>query len=88
MEIPTEIPGQSHVLTGVDGRLKVLVAVSILALVLSSKGFLLPLTKMAAVLVLLRQIKVPWKTIFLRYSEPLFVALILILIKFLFQGWE
>jgi cobalt/nickel transport system permease protein len=80
--------GSNHILGRVDGRLKVLLTGGILALVLSSTGFTFPLTIAAASLLLCGQMRVPVKAVFLRFSEPLLIAVILILMKLFFSGRE
>lgn len=82
------MPGRDHILKRVDGRLKILLAAAILVLVVASKGFLLPLSLVIAMIIMCIYLRIPARTWSLRFSEPLAVVLILILIKLFFSGKE
>lgn len=72
----------------VDGRIKLLVTLVLLAMVLSYRGFLFPLMILAMSLTICIWLKVPLKIFFLRFSEPLFIAFVVIALKFLFSGQD
>ena len=78
----------THALSKVDGRVKILAALAILAMVLSYKGFLLPLVVASASFFLCLRMKVSLKVFLFRFSEPFIIALVIILLKFLFSGHD
>ena len=84
--ILAENPGRDHTLKEVDARLKVLVAGGILLLILSSKGFVFPLVVAAMGLALSLRMRIPWKILFMRFSEPIFITVVLIAIKVFLTG--
>jgi cobalt/nickel transport system permease protein len=79
---------RGHILSKIDSRVKILVALAILIMVLSYKGFLLPLLVTSLCLFLCVKMKVPLKVFLLRFSEPLLIASVIILLKFLFSGQD
>jgi cobalt/nickel transport system permease protein len=80
-------PG-NHLLSRVDSRVKILAALAILAMVLSYKGFFLPLFIASLCFFLCIRMKIPLKVFLLRFSEPLLIASVIILLKFLFSGQD
>jgi len=88
MEILSEYLQTSHWLSKVDSRLKLGVALSILILVLTHDGFVFPWLITAAALVLLFQMRIPFKAYLLRLLEPIFIILMLVLLKTFFTGRE
>ncbi len=83
-----EHPAKEHLLSGVDARLKLITAVCLLVMVLSYRGFLFPALVFVLSLLLCRQMRVPLKSFLLRFSEPAFVAVVLVLLKTFFSGSE
>lgn len=77
---------KEHILSRVDARVKILVALTILAMVLSYKGFVLPLLVTLLCILLCFKMRIPLKVFMLRFSEPIFIASIIILLKFFFSG--
>lgn len=77
-----------HPLTRIDVRVKIIVCLALLAMILSYRGFLFPLAAGAIGLSLCLWLRVPVRTLALRFSEPAFVAGVIILLKFLFSGKE
>jgi cobalt/nickel transport system permease protein len=75
-------------LTGIDSRVKILVALAILAMILSYKGFFLPLFVTSLCIILCVKMKVPLKVFLVRFSEPLLIVFVIILLKFLFSGHD
>ncbi|HAM50363.1 MAG TPA: cobalt ECF transporter T component CbiQ [Nitrospiraceae bacterium] len=77
---------KTHIFSDADARLKLLVAAGLLIMILSYRGFLFPLVVSAVSLILCIRMKVPMKILILRFSEPAFVAIVLVLLKFFFSG--
>ena len=75
-------------LSQVDARVKLGVSLFILAMVLSYKGLVFPLFILGISLCLCIRMNIPFKVFLLRFSEPVFIASVVILIKFLFSGQE
>jgi cobalt/nickel transport system permease protein len=73
-------------LSKIDARVKILVALAVLIMVLSYKGFVLPLFVTSLCLFLGIMMRVPLRTFMLRFSEPVFIASIIIFLKFFFSG--
>jgi len=86
MHLLSEHRRQEHVFSEIDARLKLLVSVALLLLVLSHKGFGFPLVVLAMSLLLCIVMRVSLKVFMLRFSEPVFIACVLVLIKFFFSG--
>jgi cobalt/nickel transport system permease protein len=72
----------------VDARLKLLVALTVLVMVLTSGGALFPLFVLLACLCLSVVIGAPARTVALRFSEPLFISAMVVLLKLMFTGKE
>jgi cobalt/nickel transport system permease protein len=88
MEPFSEYSGKGDLLWRIDARIKLIVAIILLALVLSYKGFAFPLFLAFLGLALCIKMKIPLRIFALRFSEPLFIALVLVSLKFLFSGKE
>ena len=88
MEIFSEYFKKDHLLSQVDARLKLGVSLFVLAMVLSYKGLVFPLLILGISLCLCIRMKIPFKVFLLRFSEPVFIASVVILLKFLFSGQE
>lgn len=86
MHLLSEHLRQDHLFSEIDARLKLLVSASVLLLVLTHKGFGFPLVVMAMGLLLSIMMRVSLKVFMLRFSEPVFIACVLVLIKFFFSG--
>ncbi|HMK56450.1 MAG TPA: cobalt ECF transporter T component CbiQ [Dissulfurispiraceae bacterium] len=86
MEIFSEYFKKEHLLSRIDARIKLLVAVAMLAFVLSYKGFTFPLIVFVLGIGLCIMMKIPPRVLALRFSEPLFIACVVIMLKFLFSG--
>ncbi len=69
-----------------DVRLKLFLASAVLILVISHGGFLFPLLILLLSLGLTIALKVPRRTIILRLAEPVFIALVILLLKTFFTG--
>lgn len=88
MELFSEQFKKDHFLLRIDARVKLLVAIIILIMVLSYKGFAFPLFVFLLGIASGIRMKIPLKVFILRFSEPLFIAFVLVLIKFFFSGKE
>lgn len=88
MEIFSEHLRKGPLLSSVDARIKLIVALSLLGMVLSYKGFVFPLIITSICVSLCVRMKIPLKIFILRFSEPVFIASVVILLKFLFSGQE
>ncbi len=75
-------------LTRLDGRVKIVSALALLALVLTHRGCFFPLLVTALSIALCMLMGVSLKRLLLRFSEPLFIALVLVLLKLFFSGNE
>lgn len=79
---------QQHPVTKLDPRVKLISALALLVMVLSSTGFAFPLLTAALGLALCLWLGVSARVILLRFAEPLFIALVVLLIKTFFSGTE
>lgn len=86
MEFFTEQFRQRHFLSGVDPRIKIIASVFTLSLILSYKGFLFPLLIIAGCTLLCIKMKVSFRVFIVRYSQPAFIASVLVLLKLFFSG--
>lgn len=88
MELFSEYFKKEHILSNIDARIKILVSLAILLMVLSYKGLAFPLLVLCISLAFSVKIKIPPKVFLLRFSEPVFIASVVMLLKFLFSGHE
>jgi cobalt/nickel transport system permease protein len=88
MEILSEYLQTDHRLSRVDPRLKLGTALILLVLVLTHQGFGFPLLIAGGSAVLLLQMRIPFQVYLLRLLEPLFIILMLVLLKTFFTGRE
>lgn len=86
MHIFTENLKKDHVLRALDARVKLVAALALLTMVLTYKGLVFPLFVLLLSVALLVWMRVPVKVFLLRFSEPLFIASVLVLIKLFFTG--
>ncbi len=76
----------NHPLTGLDPRVKILCALALLLMVISCKGMTFPLLVAAVSLALCLSMGVRPKVLAIRFAEPLFIAVMVVLLKLLFVG--
>ncbi|MEK6714521.1 MAG: cobalt ECF transporter T component CbiQ [Candidatus Omnitrophota bacterium] len=69
-----------------DARVKLIFTLVLLAMVLSYNGFFFLLFILVASAAICLRLRLPLKVFLLRFCEPLFIAGILILLKFFFSG--
>lgn len=86
MEIFSEHFQKDHILAQVDARVKLIVALTLLAMVLSYKGTMFPLLIAAMSLTLCMKMRVPLKVLAFRLAQPLLLALVILLLKLFFSG--
>jgi cobalt/nickel transport system permease protein len=75
-----------HFLAKVDARVKLLSGLVLLVMVLSYRGYAFPLLVALMCLGLCVRMRVPLRLFVLRFSEPAFIALMAVLLKFFFTG--
>lgn len=88
MEIFSEDFKKQHLLTTVDARVKFIVAIAVLIMVISYKGFIFPLVVLLLNIGLCLKMRVPLKIFAVRLLEPLVIVSILVALKLLFTGKE
>jgi cobalt/nickel transport system permease protein len=88
MELFSEYFKKDHCLSRIDARVKILIALVLLAMVLSYRGFIFPVATAALCVSLCIMIRVPLRVFVLRFSEPLFIAAVVLVLKFFFSGKE
>lgn len=86
MELFSEYFKKDHFLSKIDARIKLLVSLFILMMVLSYDGFVLPIFVSTLSLLACIMMRIPLKVFLLRFAEPLFIASIIILLKFFSSG--
>ncbi len=86
MELFSEQFKKDHLLSKIDGRIKLLLALILLAMILSYKGFFFPLFVILFCLLLRAMLRVPLRVFFLRLSEPLFISAVVVFLKTFFSG--
>lgn len=83
-----DINNKDHWLSRVDGRVKLVVTLIVLIMVLSYKGLAFQLFVTALCLFQCWRMKIPWRVFLLRFSEPVFIILVILLLKTFFSGGE
>jgi cobalt/nickel transport system permease protein len=86
MEFFCEHLRKDHLLSKIDARIKLLVALVLLAMILSYKGFFFPLFIILFCLLLRVMLQVPLRVFLLRLSEPLFISAVVVFLKTFFSG--
>jgi cobalt/nickel transport system permease protein len=77
-----------HPLARIDARVKIVAFAALLIMVLSHKGFFFPLFLFSLSLAVCGHMNIPFKHYLLRFSEPLLMVSILLLIKLFLTGSE
>jgi cobalt/nickel transport system permease protein len=88
MHIFTEYTKHEHRLLKVDARVKLLAALAVLIMVLSYRGFAFPVLITFVCLFLCIRMRIPFRALVLRFSEPLFIAVVILFLKFFFSGQD
>lgn len=86
MELFSEQLRKDHFLSKIDARIKLLVTLVLLAMILSYKGFFFPIFLILSCFLLAAMLRVSPRIFFLRLSEPLFIASVIVLLKTFFSG--
>ena len=86
MEIFSEYFKKDNLLLRTDARVKLLIAMVLLAMVLTYKGFAFPLFMALLCLLCCVRMRIPFRVFILRFSEPLFIAAVVLLLKLFFSG--
>jgi len=82
------IHNKEHWLSRLDGRVKLLVTLIMLVMVLSYQGLAFHLLVTSLCLFLCWQMKIPGRVFLLRFSEPVFIVLVILFLKIFFSGGE
>jgi cobalt/nickel transport system permease protein len=77
---------RDHLLGRLDARVKLLSTFALLAMILTYKGYFFPLLVTALSFTLCLALRQSPKRLFLRFSEPAFIVVVLIVIKCFFTG--
>ncbi len=88
MKLFSEHLTTEHFLTKTDARVKLIVVLALLVMVLSYKGILFPLLIAAASLLICLKMRIPLRVMLLRFSQPMFIVMVVLLLKFFFSGEE
>jgi len=75
-----------HILSNMDARLKILWAAAILGMVLSSRGGAFPALITLCCIAVSMGMRIPVRTLVLRFAEPVFLAVVILLLKLFFSG--
>jgi cobalt/nickel transport system permease protein len=86
MELFSEYYKKDHILAKTDARVKLIVSLTLLGMILSYRGFTLPLLVTLLCLLLCLRMRIPLKVFALRFSEPLFIISVVLILKVLFSG--
>lgn len=79
---------KKHIFSGIDARVKILVALTAIALVLSYKGAGFPLFIAGICLLVTLKMRIPLRAFLVRFAEPAFIVFFLVIIKCLFTGHD
>src|SRR5208283_1793291 len=77
---------KDNALLRIDARVKILSAFCLLFMVLTYKGFAFPLLTALVCLFFCTAMKIPPRAVIMRFSEPMFIAAMVLLLKFFFSG--
>ncbi len=86
MELFSEYFQKEHFLSSADARIKIVVSLILLIMVLSHRGIAFPLFILSLGLILCIRMKIPSRVLLLRFSGPLLVASVLLVLKFFTGG--
>jgi cobalt/nickel transport system permease protein len=78
----------AHPFSDLDARVKLLSALALLVMVLSHQGVVFPLVVAGLCCALCFAMRVRLKVLALRFAEPLFIALMVLILKCFFSGTE
>lgn len=81
-----QIINTDHPLTRLDPRVKLISTLALLVMVISSRGIVFPLLVATVCLALCLSLGVRPKLLLVRFAEPLFIAIMVLLLKLFFSG--
>ncbi|QWR76030.1 cobalt ECF transporter T component CbiQ [Candidatus Magnetomonas plexicatena] len=76
-----EYSSKDHWVCRVDARVKIIVTFALLIMSLTHNGLMFPLILFSLCVVVSLRMKIPFRTFILRFSEPVFIASVIVLIK-------
>ncbi len=79
---------KDHTFSNIDARVKLIAAITLLIMVLSYKGFAFHLFITLLCLISCVRMRIPFRVFILRFSEPLFIATVVLFLKFFFSGHD
>jgi len=79
---------EGHWLSRIDPRIKLATTLILLIMVISYRGFAFHGMVVALAVILLVQMKVPWRLLCLRFVEPAVIVGVILLLKLFFSGHE
>ncbi len=79
---------KQHILSQVDARVKALVTLALLLMVISYKEIFFPIFIALCSLSLCVAMRIPFRQMLIRFAQPMFIAFVVLLLKFLFSGEE
>jgi cobalt/nickel transport system permease protein len=85
-KLPSYKHDASNFLVSLDPRVKLLSASALLLMVISCHGFLFPITTAALCCFMIISLGVRPRLIIVRFAEPLFIAIMVVLLKLFFSG--
>jgi len=88
MEVFSENFKVKHPLIKIDARIKLIVAITLLIMILSYKGIIFPLLIATGCVLLCLKMQIPFRVLILRFAQPMFIALIVLVLKFFSTGEE
>lgn len=77
---------KDHFLTRIDARVKLLVVLALLLMVLGYQGLVFPLIIACAAMAVCVSMRIPLRVLLLRFAQPLFIAVVVLALKFFFTG--
>ena len=86
MELFSEHFKTENTFSRIDARVKLLASITLLVMVLSYKGFAFPLFMALLCFFFCVRMRIPFRVFILRFSEPLFIATVVLILKFFFSG--
>ncbi|MBF0539473.1 MAG: cobalt ECF transporter T component CbiQ [Nitrospirae bacterium] len=88
MHVLSEYPIKDTLVSRLDVRLKLIVAAALLVMLLSAKGVAFPLLMLLFSLYLCLRLGIPLRGFLLRFSEPLFIASVVLVVKIVSSGHD
>lgn len=77
---------KDHILARTDARVKLIVVLALLLMVLSYQGMFFPLLTACGAMAVCVSMRIPLRVLLLRFAQPLFIAAVVLALKFFFTG--